>query len=423
MAHVIKTKYMYGGSVDALYCHPNYPIFSGGQGSLIGVFDACLINGFGEVTLSSLTIDANGIATATSNAHGYNKVPLVILISGADQEAINGEWEITGYTSNTILFDATDSGLTSTSITGASIKLKVAPLGWEKVYSDQPNYLAVYRSKDPLSRQHFLRVDDSDSYGVQSVPATFLRGYEQMTSAQDVGIGPYPSATTLTRGVSINKLIWSTYGVYGTTNNANLSWTLVGTSRQFYFNSSYYTGNSTGGRMNFFFGDLISYVPGDFGASMISGGTSITTTFIPTFWESTSDYQGRYCSRTLTRRLLPSIISKRNRILPPSGTAAGLMGGVTTSPFIEPDIYCNKMIVARPIFITDEAYSTNLRGEQPGFALSLNRLTSLSPKYEHNTIFTINGERFMYMSHAIHPSNYGSYLLSLDRDWNKAFYD
>lgn len=239
MAHTIPIKYMYGGSVDYLYCHPNYPIFSGGAGSTIEVFDACLVNGFAEVTLSSLTIDGSGIATATSNAHGYNKVPLVILISGAEQEAINGEWEITGFTANTILFDATDSGLTNTTITGSSIKLKVAPLGWEKVYADAPNYIAVYRSKDPLSRQHFLRVDDSDAYGVQTVPAAFLRGYEQMSSAQDAGIGPYPSSSSLARGVSINKVLYTAAGVYATTNSANLSWTLVGTSRQFYFNSHY----------------------------------------------------------------------------------------------------------------------------------------------------------------------------------------
>jgi hypothetical protein len=98
------------------------------------------------------------------------------------------------------------------------------------------------------------------------------------------------------------------------------------------------------------------------------------------------------------------------------------MGGDAAPPFIEPDIYCNKMIVARQIFIVDEAYPNNLRGEQPGLALSLNRLTTLSPRYEHNTIFTVNGERFMYMGHAI-INSYGSFFLSLDRDWNTPFYD
>lgn len=423
MANTIKTKYMYGGSVDALYCHPNYPIFSGGQGSLIGVFDACLVNGFGEVTLSSLTIDANGIATATSNGHGYNKVPLVILISGAEQEAINGEWEITGYTNDTILFDATDSGLTNTTITGGAIKLKVAPLGWEKVYSDVPNNVAVYRSKDPFSRQHFLRVDDSDAYGVQSVPAAFCRGYEQMSSAQDIGIGPYPSSATLARGVSINKSFYGGTGIYATANSANLSWTLVGTSRQFYFNPTYYIGSVSGGRMIFFFGDLVSYIPGDYGASMIAGGTAVANTYAPTSWNSTNDYTGRYCSRSLIRQLLPSSLSHRNKILIPSGTIAGLMGGVSQPPFLEPDTYCNKMILARPIFIVDEEYPNNLRGEQPGFALPLNRIVTLSPKYEINTVFTVNGERFMYLGHAVHSDTYGSFFLSLDRDWNTRFYD
>jgi len=414
---------MYGGSVDFLYCHPNYPIFTGSSGSAIDVFDACLINGFGEVTLSSLTIDANGIATATSNAHGYNKVPLVILISGADQEAINGEWEITGTSTNTILFDATDSGLTSTTITGASIKLKVAPLGWEKVFSDAPNYVAVYRSKDPFSRQHFLRVDDSDAYGVQSVPFTYCRGFEQMSSAQDIGHNPFPPPQILARGVGVEKSCYIPGGIYATANNANLSWTLVGTSCQFYFNSHFYLGNISGGRMPFYFGDLVSYVPGDYGATLISGATTFTVIYTPTYWESYNDYQGRYCSRTLNKQQNSNNLSLRNKILLPQGTSTGLMGASTTSPFLEPDLYCNKMIISRPLLIVDELYPNNLRGEQPGMAALLNRLTPLTSRYEANTIFTINGERFMYMPISIHPNNYGAFLLSLDRDWNTPFYD
>lgn len=277
MAHTIPIKYMYGGSVDFLYCHPDYPIFNGSQpGTIIELLDACLINGFGEVTLSSLIIDANGIATATSAAHGYHRFPLVILISGADQEDINGEWEITGITTDTILFNATDSGLTNTTITGASITLKVAPLGWEKVYVDALNYVAVYRSKDPFSRQHFLRVEDSDYVGLPSspIPCAVFRGYEKMSSAQDIGIGPFPPLQVLGRGVGVRKIKYATAtGNYLTSNNLNISWTLVGTSRQFYLNSHYYDGTNRAGRMHFFFGDMVSYVPGDYGATLISGGT------------------------------------------------------------------------------------------------------------------------------------------------------
>lgn len=396
---------MYGGSVDFLYCHPNYPVYSGSSGSAIDVFDACLINGFGEVTLSSLTIDANGIATATSNAHGYNKVPLVILISGADQEAINGEWEITGTSTNTILFDATDSGLTSTTITGTTIKLKVAPLGWEKVYSDPPNYIAVYRSKDPLSRQHFLRVDDSDAYGVQTYPATYYRGFEQMSSAQDTGLGSYPHLALATRGIFSIKYI-TTFGVYETSNLSNISWTLVGTSCNFYFNSQYGYGERSGCRMTAFFGDMTSYIPGDYGASLLCGGYVLNSGTNLTHWVSTNSYEGRFNSRTINKIQNFSGVSLRNKIFSPTGTADGIMGGAVAAPFLEPDVYCNKMIICKPVLIADELYPNNLRGEQPGMALPLNRLTSLSNRYETNTIFTINNERYIYLGAFIYPSTY-----------------
>lgn len=171
--------------------------------------------------------------------------------------------------------------------------------------------------------------------------------------------------------------------------------------------------------MIFFFGDMVSYVPGDYGASLISGGTVISLNG-PTYWDSVNEYQGRYTSRNITRQLPPSIISNRNKILAPFGS--GVLGG-GGAPFLEPDLYCNKMVISRPLLIVDETYPYNLRGEQPGMSLPLHRLTSLSTRYEANTILTIGGERFMYMGIAIHTSNFGCYLLSLDRDWNQAFYD
>jgi hypothetical protein len=164
MAHTVPVKIFCGGSTSDLRTHDNSPVRTPNAGTTLNVLDDCLISGFGQVILSSLTINSSGIATATSTGHGYTKVGTVILIAGADQEAINGEWIITEITdADNLKFDASDSGLTSTTITGLSITMKVAPLGWSKVFYDAPNYVAVYQSLDPFSRRNFLRVDDSDS--------------------------------------------------------------------------------------------------------------------------------------------------------------------------------------------------------------------------------------------------------------------
>lgn len=229
-----------------------------------------MIEGFGEVILSSLTIDSSGIATATSSNHGYNKIHTVILIAGADQEAANGEWRITEITdANTVKFDASESGLLSTTITGAEITMKVAPLGWSKPFVDVPNSVGVYQSLYSFSRRHFLRVDDSDNLAANGLGCTFFRGYEFMSSAIDDGIYPFPPKPSLTRGIILRKNYNSSAGNYFPSNGSDISWTLVGTANHFYLSTHQYIGNDNRYRDTMFFGDLNSYVPGDVGATGI----------------------------------------------------------------------------------------------------------------------------------------------------------
>lgn len=268
MAHLIKNKLFSGGSTDLLRTHTNSPVRSVTAGTTINVLDACLLNGFGEVTLSSLTIDSSGIATATSSNHGYLKIHTVILIAGADQEAINGEWSITDIpNSDEVKFDASESGLTSTTITGATITMKVAPLGWSKPFSDSPNNIAVYQSLNSYSRRNFLRVDDADNLGYTDPGHTYMRGYEYMTSAEDSGSYGFPPKSVLPRGGGFKKCITASPGIYFPSNGINISWTLVGNSNQFYFSTAGAYGYNAGHRANMFFGDLVSYVPGDVGAT------------------------------------------------------------------------------------------------------------------------------------------------------------
>lgn len=418
MAHTVPTKIFSGGSVDLLRTHTSSPTRSLSPGTAIDVFDACLVNGFGQVTLSSLTIDAQGIATATSTAHGYLKVHTVILIAGADQEAINGEWIITNIPSaDTVKFDASDSGLTSTTITGTTITMKVAPLGWARPFSDAPNYIAVYQSLNPQSRRNFLRVDDSDNLAYNDTGATYFRGYEYMTSSQDNGTYPFPPKSALTRGVNSRKLFYSQEGVYLTLNATNISWVLVGNSNQFFFSSHTTYGGDKRTRMLMFFGDLNSYVPGDVGATLLSADIDLTGIAAVSYGVMrTYNYTGNYCPRNSKRT--HTVSQQRFRLLnyPTTVTVDAVIGANST--IAEPDTYPNRVILYRPFLVSDENTPNSIRGEMPGMSIALNDFTALSPGYEPGEVITLNGERFAYIPTYSWNDIIGFTLLTLDRDWN-----
>lgn len=52
----------------------------------------------------------------------------------------------------------------------------------------------------------------------------------------------------------------------------DISWTIVGSPNHIYFSSCYYS-DSNRYRDNMFFGDLISYIPGDVGATGLAGSS------------------------------------------------------------------------------------------------------------------------------------------------------
>ena len=108
-------KHFYSGMAGA-------PTLNGLAGSMIGLLDACLVNGFNLLTLDSLVVASN-VLTGTKASHGY-VVDQVILVAGANESALNGEWTITTVTSST--FSAAAPGVGNTTGTG-TISSKAAP--------------------------------------------------------------------------------------------------------------------------------------------------------------------------------------------------------------------------------------------------------------------------------------------------------
>lgn len=200
-------------STSVKYFHssmPGAPVVSGTAGSRIAMFDACLVTGFGLVTATSVIV-AGGVATATFPSGHSFEPDAVALIAGATPAGLNGEKRVLTTSTNTITFDAT--GIADQNATG-TITAKLAPAGWEKVYSG--TNLAVYRSADITGTRQYLRVDDTGTTNVRVV------GYESMTDV-NMGVGPFPTATQIPGG-----------GYWPAANGANATaraWTLIADSK------------------------------------------------------------------------------------------------------------------------------------------------------------------------------------------------
>lgn len=162
------------------------PQLSGTSGALIAVLDACLITGFGTVSVTSLTV-ADGIATATVSAGNSFTPHHIILIEGASDPALNGRHRVLldGNSSTSFSFKTTAAN----GVVSGTITAKYAPVpGWEKPFSADNK--AVYRAT--TGNRFFYRVDDSlpEKYVAE------IRGYETMTSV-DVGVAPFPLLSRL----------------------------------------------------------------------------------------------------------------------------------------------------------------------------------------------------------------------------------
>ena len=255
------------------------PVLNGTVGSLINVLDACLVNGYNQVNVSSMTRSGSTVTVTCAAAHGYenpltnywvqNGVGNVCTISGATQTEYNGDWPIS-YVSDTVFTFDIGTATPTTPATG-TITTKRAAGGFSKAFADTNR--GVYRSNDLSSRRHFWQVNDiADCPNGQGARFAGWRGYENMTGINN-GDGPFPTIVAA-----------GTFGIYIAKSNA-----LDATSRHW----SLYTDGKTvimtfhtdqgGTSLNASsysyvagFGDLLSPVPDPY--ATICGGLSSSAT-------------------------------------------------------------------------------------------------------------------------------------------------
>ena len=260
------------------------PVLSGTAESLINVLDACLVNGFGLQTASSVVVN-NYIATATFPSSHPFEPDTIALFSGAVLPQLNGEKRILTTTTNTVTFTVT--GIANGSSAG-TITARLAPAGWEKPFSG--TNLAAYRSLDVESTRMYLRVDDTGTVNARVV------GYETMTDV-NTGTGPFPTTTQISGGGW-----WPKAHIANATARA---WTLVADGKGFILHV--HTAASPPGISGVVweFGDFASLKSGDAYACRLqchNADTSSASSNVPSQSDycSNSPQAGAYLPRSFT---------------------------------------------------------------------------------------------------------------------------
>lgn len=260
------------------------PVLNGVVGSLIGVLDACLVTGYNQVAVSSITRVGNIATVQTVTPHGYGNpmdsywvkpgVGDIATIAGADQAAYNGEWPITYISPTSFSYDL-GSATPDATATGV-ITTKRAPAGFSKAFADTNK--AAYRSNDITGKRMYLQVNDTAD-ATNSLGARFAwwRGYEKM-SGIDTGEFPFPALTQSgVQGQFIRK---------SNALDANSRrWTLISDGKAFFLGThNDVAGSGRGVSSNgggSWFGDYLSVAPDPYAVFIdgdTNGATSPTTT-------------------------------------------------------------------------------------------------------------------------------------------------
>ena len=141
-----------------VHTNTNAPQLTNNFGCMIDVLDACLVNGFGSQTVSTLTAIGTTVTATFGAAHNLMQYQ-VIKIAGVNQAEFNGEHRIlTVPNANTITFQLAAAPSVTTA-TG-TIVCSLPPLGWLKPFSTTGK--AAYRSSNTLlASRPYLRVVDA----------------------------------------------------------------------------------------------------------------------------------------------------------------------------------------------------------------------------------------------------------------------
>lgn len=233
------------------------PTLNNAVGSMIAVLDACLITGYNNKAVTSITV-ASGVATVVCTAHGYaNTYGKVIRIAGATPAGLNKDTQIANVSTNGFTFLC--PGVADGAATG-TLTAKYAPLDWVKQYSGTNK--AMYKRGDVTATACMLRIDDN--VVGQSCRALMV----QSATDVDTYTNPAPVAAQIADGLGQH---WSKgYGFGGSV----VPWYVVGDEKYFYLFVR--SGVSTTASLGHGFGDIIDFKPGSVLGCVLSGMTDVS---------------------------------------------------------------------------------------------------------------------------------------------------
>ena len=287
------------------------PVLSNNWGDLIGLLDGCLVTGFNLKSVDSITSTAQVATVSVSSGHGY-KVDQVVLISGCDQSAYNGEQRVVSVTASAFTFTVAGTP-TSPATTQTSISCKVAPLGWEKAFSGTNK--AAYRSTDTASPRHYLRVDDGlkDTNGFETYNTSWAKwanvGICENMSDIDTIVGaqaPYDGSNPDKNWKQTASQQWgwykwfharqTGYESYGDNGPGPRNWVIVGDGRLFFLLNTQAPNFTWFGRSVYCFGDQSSFKAGDAYGTILKAHDQLSS-------QTYSSYPGQYGHDAIVRSL------------------------------------------------------------------------------------------------------------------------
>ena len=222
------------------------PVLSGSVGAMIGVLDACLKDGFGSKSVTSLTI-SGGVATMNVTGSHSAQVGTSVLVGGATPSGLNGDQKVTAITGTSVSFATTEADGTAT----GTITFKMSPLGFTTPFTG--TNLRVYKSAALESTGMYLRIDDTGTSNAR------VRAYEAMADAS-TGTGPTPLEAQVAGG-----LYWPKSSSANATARA---WYLVADERAFFLAVD---PAGTGRFTVLFAGDIGSFKSGDAYGYLVTG--------------------------------------------------------------------------------------------------------------------------------------------------------
>ncbi|MEV3824901.1 hypothetical protein RI837_06675 [Aeromonas caviae] len=214
-------------------------------GALCALLKACLITGFGNLTVSSLAWDAAmGCAVATIDS-GHSYLPeSVISISGATPAAYNGEHRVKQVNATKVWFEL-DGGSPGSAATG-TISIKIPGLGWTLLAESADGQTMIIRSPESVDQYPVCYHIDNTAFSGWT-NGTLNYYFAKVSMVEDV--------QDLTTYTQISMQAWPATKRY-----SDGRWDFIGDNLLFYFIPAF---TSRNGRACLPAGYINSVRPGD----------------------------------------------------------------------------------------------------------------------------------------------------------------